>query len=411
MTETSPHQAVGKDPWLLVICLARVFLFANFMVFAACIPVLVEEWSLSSAQAGSVVTSFTVGYAISLFGFSWLADHYGAKLITLISSWSAAAAALIFGFFAQDYWSALLLYGLAGLSQGGAYTPIIMLFAERYGPRRRGAAVGWLIASTSIGYATSLAVSGGALNFGGYHAAFIATGVLPLAGAILLQFVLYATPNTIHERGEHAGLKKALYGEPDARRLVTGYVGHSWELLGMWAWAPAFLAASLALKGSELVDATEMGAYVSASGHILGAFASLTMGGLSDRLGRRAILLSMALLATGLSFIFGWLIALPFAALAIIALLYAYATIGDSAVLSTALTEAVHPGFLGSALAVRSLLGFSAGAISPLVFGAVLDLSGGAGPQTAWGLSFGMLGLGGVVAVWCAWKLTLRRPG
>jgi MFS family permease len=52
----------------------------------------------------------------------------------------------------------------------------------------------------------------------------------------------------------------------------------------------------------------------------------------------------------------------------------------------------VKPERLGSALAIRSLLGFGAGAIAPLVFGWVLDLYGGTprpspdgdGPSRCW---------------------------
>jgi MFS family permease len=86
-----------------------------------------------------------------------------------------------------------------------------------------------------------------------------------------------------------------------------------------------------------------------------------------------------------------------------------FMTIGDSPVLTTAITEVVEPGFLGAALAVRAALGFSAGAVAPLAAGAVLDLAqaAGAGPAVSWGLTFALLGLGGVTAVFCA--AALRR--
>ena len=78
--------------------------------------------------------------------------------------------------------------------------------------------------------------------------------------------------------------------------------------------------------------------------------------------------------------------------------------------LSTAFTEAVRPAYLGSGLALRSLLGFGAGAIAPLAFGAVLDATNPAGvtPPT-WGWAFVTLGLGGAAATWCAWGLARDR--
>ncbi|MBI3826263.1 MAG: hypothetical protein HY294_09725 [Candidatus Rokubacteria bacterium] len=78
--------------------------------------------------------------------------------------------------------------------------------------------------------------------------------------------------------------------------------------------------------------------------------------------------------------------------------------------LSTAFTEAVSPAYLGAGLALRSLLGFGAGAVAPLVFGRVLDLTNEAGTTpTHWGWAFVTLGLGGVLATWCAWGLARDR--
>lgn len=398
-----------RDAWTLVICLSRVCLFTNFMVVAASIPVLIKAWDLSAAQAGSIVSSFTIGYAVSLFAFSWAADHFGAKRIALVSAWASAASALTFAFFARDYTSAMLLYCLAGLMQGGTYTPVIILFSEHYPPNRRGGAVGLLIASTSVGYATSLLLSGYALSLGGYQAAFILTGLFPLAGAALLHATLMRTPNTVHPRNREMTLGAALLKVPAARNVIFGYIAHNWELLGMWAWAPAFLAASLALHGSTTVSATEIGAYISAASHILGASASLSMGALSDRLGRRVVLISTAAISMLLSFTIGWMIMLPIGLLALFALAYSFSALGDSPVLSTALTETVPPALLGGALAVRSLAGFAAGATAPLAFGLVLDhmQAAGAAPAVSWGVSFAALGIGGLLATACA--LGLRK--
>ena len=80
----------GRDPWVLAVCLARVFLFANFMAMAATLPIIMPAWEIGAAQAGSVITSFTIAYAVSLFATSWIADHFGAKRVALISCWLAA---------------------------------------------------------------------------------------------------------------------------------------------------------------------------------------------------------------------------------------------------------------------------------------------------------------------------------
>ena len=399
------------DRWLAVIGAARVLLYGNFMVYAACIPVVRVEWQISAAAAGSISSGFMLGYAASLVIFSWLADRLGARRMVLWSAWFSAAAALAFGLFASSYWSALLLYTLAALGQGGTYTPIIMLLADRYEADRRGAAVGWLIGSTSVGYAFSLVLSGAALAWGGYRAAFLVTGAMPLLGAVLLSLALRDTENRIHPRPAGLRFRALLRPRSNAFRLVAGYTAHCWELLGMWAWVPAFLAASAALSGAAPAAAAGFGAYLSAAMHMVGAVAASTMGGLSDHLGRRTVLLMLAATSASLSLVIGWLIVWPLYLLLPLALLYSFTTIGDSPVLSVALTEAVEPGYLGAVLALRSMLGFGAGAISPLVFGAVLDLANpGSVSPTVWGWSFMVLGVGGMIAAGYAWSIR-SAPG
>ncbi|HSM19601.1 MAG TPA: MFS transporter, partial [Hyphomicrobiales bacterium] len=314
----------GRDPWVLAVCLARIFLFANFMAVAASVPLIMPAWGIGAAKAGSVVTSFTIAYAVSLFITSWIADHFGAKRVALVSGWLAAAAAAAFGLFARDYPSAFFLYGLAGLMQGGVYTPVIMLFAERYSPQRRGNAVGWLIASTSMGYAGSLAAAGLGMALGGWEMAFIVTGLLPTLGAALLTAALWRVPNTIHERAGGLSLKSALFENADARRLVAGYTAHSWDLLGMWAWIPAFVAANLSVNGWGAVAGAGLSAYVVAASHISGAVASLTMGAASDRQGRKAVLFTIAAASAVISLCIGWMVAVPSLILAPLVLAYAY---------------------------------------------------------------------------------------
>ncbi|HEV2053947.1 MAG TPA: hypothetical protein VGV06_02100 [Methylomirabilota bacterium] len=89
----------------------------------------------------------------------------------------------------------------------------------------------------------------------------------------------------------------------------------------------------------------------------------------------------MMLVSSACSFSFGWMLAAPLLLIVAIGSRYGLSALGDSSVYSTGITETVRPERLGSALAVRSLLGFGAGAVAPLVFG--------------WGWAFSVLGVGG----------------
>lgn len=397
------------DRWTAAMCVARIFLFATFMTVASVIPVLMSEWGIGAAEAGSIVTGFTISYAVSLFLFAYAADFIGAKRAVLLSAVTSAAASAAFAWLADDWLTTLVLYSLIGLSQGGVYTPLIMLFAERHDSKRRGTAMGWLIASTSIGYATSLFVSGVGLALGGYRGAFALAGCLPVLGTALLWYFLRNEENRIHPRRERGGAFRAAFGSRQASLLTIGYTAHSWELLGGWAWMPSLIAAAYALSGTMLSEASQWSAWLTGGMHLVGAATAFGMGALSDRLGRRAVLIGVAAASASLSFTLGWLVAIPILPLVVLGLAYSALTIGDSPVLTTAITEVTEPGTMGAMLAARSLLGFGAGAIAPIVAGLVYDMTRAAElpPQVIWGLTFGVLGAGGLIATLAA--LRLRR--
>lgn len=394
------------DSWLIVLCASRTLMNLVGSTYAATLPVLQQEWSMSATAAGSISTGFQLGFAVSLFGLSALADRVGARRVFLVSAALSALAILTFALLARSYLSGLILNTLVGLSHGGTYTTAIMLIADRYSADRRGGAVGWLIASSSLGYALALALAGVTLPRGGYPVTFLVAAGVHLAGVIVAWLALRSVPNVVHPRVGDIRFSTEVLRNPDAMRLTVGYTFHSWELLTMWAWTPAFLAASFALSGASGVAAAAAAAYVAASFHIMGLIASSTMGRASDKLGRRTVLLALALISAVCSFAFGWMIGWPAAIVAVVGGVYAFAALGDSPVLSTALTEVVRPAYLGSALALRSLLGFGAGAVAPLIFGAILDATNPVGaPPATWGWAYSVLGCGGLIAALCAYGL------
>jgi MFS family permease len=397
--------------WLALICFGRFGTMLISMTYAASIPVLLGRWEMSATAAGAVQTAFNAANAIALPLVSYLADHFSARRILLVSAWLGAAASLGFALFARSHDAAVALFALVGISQAGTYTPAIMLIAGRYEVARRGAAIGWLLASSSLGYVGSLAVSGTALAVAGYQAAFLCCAVGPALGAVLFTLSALCGDEALPLRTPPHSEALPARRDRSVVLLNIGYVGHSWELLGMFAWAPAFVTAAAAAAGNGTATPIA-GAWLAGLLHLAGFTAALTMGRASDRLGRRRVLAILAAVGAACSFTFGWTIGMPVGIIALLAALYGFSAFGDSPVLSTAMTEAVAPGRLGRALAVRSVLGFGAGAVAPLAFGMVLDLTNVPGaPPSRWGWGFVLLGIGGAIAAICAWLLPNTSRG
>lgn len=393
----------GKlDWWLIRLCFCRVSVGLVLMNYAAVMTVLISQWGMSAAQAGSIASGNHLGHALSLVVCSALADRIGAKTVFLWSISLAALASAGFALFAHDYWSGLILYTLVGLTLGGTYPPALMILADRYPAARRGRAMGAYIASTSLGYTICLLLAGALLVWGGYRLTLLVTGLAPTAGAIVAWWTLARTKIKKPDRIESRSFAGQVLRNKPGMLLIGGYTFHNYELLGMWAWTPAFLAAGLAASGDH--SGAGWGSSLTAAFHVTGLLASFTMGALSDRLGRARMLVGLAALSAACSFFFGFTVHWSLLAVMPLGMIYSFVCLGDSPILSAALTESINPAYIGSAFGLRSLLGFGVGAIAPAVFGWILDLidPAGAGSVLAWGIAFASLGLSGLGAVWCA---------
>jgi MFS family permease len=401
------------DWWIFGVCGSRTFTWLVAMTYSAALPVLQKEWEMSSAAAGSISSGFQLGLALSLVCLSELADRIGPKRIFLWSNTASALVSLAFALFARGYYSTLCLYTLMGAALGGTYTTAMMMIASRYPSQNRGRAVGFFIASTSLSYVLSMAISGIALPVGGYRLSFLLTCLGPVVGATLLWITIASSPDAISPRPKDKKFSAVVLQNKPGMLLIGAYVCHSWELFGMWTWTPAFLVACLLVGGFETWQAAGISAYIVGAFHFMGLLASLFMGALSDRLGRIFVILLLGGLSTACSFSMGWLIGLPLTVVIGVGMIYAFSAIGDSPVLSTGLTESIDASYMGAAFAFRSFVGFGAGAVSPVFFGIILDWTNPISPSTdsytVWGWAYSMLGVFGFGVVLAAYLLYKRK--
>ena len=401
----------GSTLWLAALCVSRVLGATWFVAYSAVLPLTQAAWGLSGTQAGLIQSAFHLGYLSSLFIVGFLADHFGARRTYVLTGIVAWASPFLFVIFADGFWSAYWLHLLVGLCSGGTYTPVLALINEHVAQARRGRAMGFLIAGSSAGYALCLAVAGLALAFTGWRGALAVVAALPIIGWVLSIVTLRETPNSIHPRpaGESAlAALPAVWRNRRGMLSIWGYSFHNWELLGMWAWLPAFLSAALLLNGSSIENALLFTALT----YVANIAGSIVGGTMADRWGRTKTILLWSIVSLSLSFTIGWLMTLPIALLVALACLYNFAGIADSSTHSTVLAESVPPHYLGVAYAVRSVVGFGMGVISPVVFGWALDAAGGgkaSGDIQAWGLAWMTLGLGAMLGPVVTWKLHRSR--
>ncbi len=388
--------------WLALLCTSRLLQAMIASAYAGVLPFMMSDWHMTAAEAGSIQSAWHVGYMSSLFAVGLLADRYGPHRVFFIGSALSAAAALAFGVFAHDHLSAMLLYGLAGLCAGASYTPGLQLLAHNTEPAVRGKAMGLFLGASSMGYALSLAVVAGFSHVQNWRLGLLVASSCTVAGMLLTVPALRrmrppappAPVGTVREGTWHA-LKETVRDKP-AMAGNWAYAFHCWELMALWAWLPAYLAASTGGAPSW----QGAGIALAALAHLASVFGSIAGGAASDRFGRARIMMVATLASLCMSFAFGWMWTWPLWLLAAMAAIYNLLAIADSSVYSTALADVVAPHRLGVAYSVRSVMGFGAGALSPWVFGLVLDWGQtrfGFGSTHGWVAAWSSVGLGALL--------------
>ena len=390
--------------WNNLVFVGRLLTSSLFFMYVGSLPFLLESWNLSASTAGLIQTAIVAGFALSLFISSYLCDYFNPNKILIISAVGNVIAGLFFYFIAKDFITGLICNLLLGLFQGGIYGPSMILVSEQFEKKHRGLAMGSMLAGQSFGYALSLSSSFILSNLYSPSVAFLFClscaflGIIPFLIALQKdlrkQYVFDHSVSYFHSKKSSQN-----------KLLVSGYTAHCVELFGMWSWLPVFL--SFVLIKDITISPLVLGVIIGLVLHLSGVFAGLTGGMLADQFGRKNILVIFALTSSVLSFTIGWTSDWNWAAICLICIIYSFFTIGDSGVLTAALSESTDRNFLGRALAYRSIIGMGLGSFTPGIFGFILDWTNNhqsISQNTNWVYAFSFLGVAGLIATFNAYR-------
>ncbi len=398
-TPLSPVRAV------LLLCAAEILSMTGFATYPALLPLLQTEWGLTNTAAGLLSGIYFAGYMAAVPILVSFTDHTDTRRIYLLATLLAGAGSLGFALFAQGIFSALIFQALVGAGLAGTYMPGLRLLTDHFHGPRQSRCIAFYTASFGFGTTGSLLLAGG-LEGAGWHWAFAAAAAGPLiAGPLVFFSFPPAPPHPSDFRPSALFDFRPVLRNRQAMRYILGYAAHCWELFGLRSWMPAFFAFSLGLtatRSNSLVNAAALAAWV----NLLGPVASILGNEMAVRRGRPAVVLATMAASGVLAWVVGFSAPLPILLVFTLMIVYFLLVMADSAALTAGLIAAADPARRGATMAMHSFLGFGAGFLAPLAFGAVLDLAGGNERVPAWGIAFGALG------AWClvgAFFALLRR--
>ena len=372
---------------LAVLCLMYLALYVDRVNISTAAPLMMADLGLTNTQFGLAVSAFSYPYAAIQLCGGWITDRFGARR-TLIACGLLVCVSTILTGFVGGFASLIAMRVALGFGEGFAFPAATRAMATWLPPARWGHAQGITHAASRLGNALTPPLVVALIAVASWRGAFVAVGLASLTWVVLWLWVARDDPR------QHKGMTRADIAELApavsdkakqpvpwlklARRIapVTAVdFCYGWTLWVFLTWLPIFFYKSfgLDLKHSALFT----------GGVLLAGVAGDTVGGLmSDRILRRTGDFQKArrnLIIVGMLGAFVFL--LP------VVLTHNLATVAISLSLACFFVELVvapiwavpmdiAPRFAGAASGMMNF-GFGlAGILSPLLFGAALDVTG-----------------------------------
>ena len=338
-------------------------------------PYFIPEFHLSPHQIGQLGSVVAVTWAISTLFFGALSDRVGRKRILVPVVFVFSLLSWISGT-VHSFQQLLLVRGLLGFAEGPAWSIMTALIEESSPPSRRGRNIGIVVSAAAlVGLAVAPVLTTQVAARFGWRWAFFVSGVPGLLlGALIWKLV--KEPERKNVPGGHGHEVRILdfFSVLRYRNIwlcCAGSVGFlTWLFLDN-IYAPLYIT-EVAHQAP-----TTMGFLLGASG--LGSFfLALFFPTLSDRIGRKPVLLLMAVLCAfvPLALLVTPLYSYPWILAAIMALTNAGQGIG-ALIMVLVPTESVPPQFAATAIGLATLTAEILGAtVAPILAGRVAESYG-----------------------------------
>jgi MFS family permease len=338
---------------LAILSLAELLGMSLWFGASAVAGELGARWSLDTSQLGWLTSVVQLGFVVgtALAALLNLADIVPAR-------WYFAGAALA-GALAnagllvvETYQGALLLRFATGLFLAGVYPPAMKMAATWF-RARRGLAIGTVVGALVIGKSTPYLIH--ALPHATSAAVVITASLGSVAAALLIAASYHDGPYAFPARPFSFGLVGSVWSSREWRLSTGGYLGHMFELYSFWTWIAAFAAASLAITHGASGPLVSIVAFLAIAAGGIGSI----WGGIAADRRSREWLVTVAMIGSGACALLSPLVfGRGTVALIVIAVVWGFFVVADSAQFSALVTESVPPHAVGTALTLQTSAGF-----------------------------------------------------
>ena len=380
---------------------------------AALLPQFIDLWHLSATEAGWLLGVMSL-FALLASPAIALTDRVDARWVMLAGTGFNIVGYAGFGLFADGLVSAMCFRGLMGVGFVLSYMPGVKAMGDRLGPEHQAQSTAIYVSSFSICSSLSVVTAGTVAACAGWRWAFAVPAVTNLMAAAMLLFFL-APARQPRLAGAAAAKSPGLFDfrsvttNRPAMGFVIGGFSHSVELLAMRGWTVAFLA-FVATMHPGVAPAWNL-SLIATLLILVGVPTGMFGGTLGARFGlarvATVVLVFSALVSMVVGFAGRWPYWLFFLGPVV---LHNILVTADAGVMSAGVMSRADPQRRGSTVAFFTMIGSVGSFTGPVLFGTVLDATGGRQSANAWGFAFASIGVVGLLAALALHRLTAPRP-
>ena len=407
----SPESPSGMSPNRLVLLMCA-FLGLNLLgmhATATLLPQFIEMWQLSGVEAGWLngILGLTSTLAIPLLTFT---DRIDARRFMLWGAWANVVGFLGFALFADGFWSALAFRGIQGLGFAGTYMVGVKAISDRIADKDRPKATSRYISSFPICASASVVIAAELAGAFGWQAAYVLPAISAFAAFLLVLFLLKPVE-------PEAGPPRSLFdiGPVVRNKPVLGFgfgaFMHAVELLGVRSWSVAFYVfAAAQYDDFDVLWAIPLATTLLI---LMGSPTSFTGGDAGAKWGYARVTAGLMIVSGVFSLFVGFAAAWPLWILLVLILGHNLFVLADSGVVNAGAIASAAPGSRGMLIMFMALANAAGGLVGPVLFGVVLDATGGPQSITGWGWAYASLGfavISGGAVVWLLARHADRRP-
>jgi MFS family permease len=391
---------------LLLLSLAELLAMGLWFSASAVTPVLIDEWRLTTGDAAWLTMSVQIGFVVGalLSALFNVADIWAPRKVVAAGALAGAGLNALIPLMADGLPIAIALRFGTGMTLAAVY-PVGMKIMATWTKEDRGLGLGLLVGALTIGSASPHFIRG----LGGISqwepVMLMASALAAVGGIIAWRFGRLGPYRAPAPKFRWSYMGRSLR-ERGLRLANFGYLGHMWELYAMWTWIPLFLIEAYRSNS----DGPLLGTFGPERLAAFGAFAAIALGGpgsllagqLADRWGRARTTIASMVISGSCALIIGLFVNGHPTIVTILALVWGFAIVADSAQFSTSVSELGEGEYMGTLLTTQTMMGFLLTLASIRLIPVLVDAVG-------WHWAFATLAIGPALGSWAMWLLK-RSP-